>query len=587
MSGPEPGTDAGTPDAARGIAPAGEVELVGRRGVSGWLAPRADGTFPLVEIHLHGHHMRSLRVRHVADDGRGRFSIPFAESFLRYVPGPGALRFVVDGAPLPVVVDELPVRPDALGEQELAERLEAGFFLAKFGGLRLPLELDTGWQERTFAHYAHVRDTMRELFDYDVHAAYGTLLGIVREGAFIDGDDDFDASFHSRKTSARAVRDELFEIATTLAARGEDVQLSGRKFLHWYGRGSKIDLFPSWSRGPHFFQAHVVGGPYAHVFDAGYREIEFKGRAVSVPVDAEGALAATYGSGWRTPDPLFQWRVQPEARRAMRRLRLTAGQMSLVQWERRFAGLDQPDDAGSGAARADGAGSDGAGADDAGSDADHDGTRGSELAHLAAHRITDRITGVIDLGCGSGQDTRVVAGTLPALGLDGSRAALAAAASRGDEHTRFVRVDVGDARKLRRTIRPLTSAGPVAVYARQLFEAVELETEETARAVLERELQPGSLVLAEIVVGEETQPERGVPLLRAIDPRELAARWTRSRAFALELLEHEPSTGVARIVLRRRSDRARRAARAVARVRRVASRVSRAGRRRATAGEGG
>lgn len=555
----------------------GVVELVSPERLHGWLRPRPDGSFPIVEIRLHGRTVRRLRVVRTLEDGTGQFRIPLAESLLRYVPGPGGLRFFVDDIELPVLADELPERPNALGADILEARLAEGYFVTKFGGFRLPLEIDASWQERTFALYAHVRSTMLELFGYDVHAAYGTLLGIVREGAFIDGDDDFDTTFHSRHTSARAVRDELFEIATTLAARGEDVQLSGRKFVHWYHQGAKVDLFPAWTSGENYFQAHVVGGPFADVFAAGYREIEFKGRPLSVPVEAEGALAATYGPGWRTPDPLFQWRLQPEAARAMRALRVTPGQLSLVQWERTWAAsavasTRSPERVASGTS--------------APVAATPDDRRlpasaaASDFAHLAAHRISPRITGVVDLGCGDGRDTLTVAAGRPALGLDASRAAIAAATSRASESVRFERVDVADAKALRAALGPLATAGPVAVYARRLLECVEKTAEDTVLRVLRRSLQPGSLVIIELKTHPAPEPVLGVPLHREVDPRALVRRWTKGEHFAVELNEHDATADVARIILRRRGpvDRkfralasrvSKRASRAAARLRRA------------------
>jgi len=543
-----------------------------------------------VEIRLHGRLVRSVKVINELEDGGGLIRMPLAESLLRYVPGPEALELTADGVQLPVDVCELPDRPDALGVEALDARLAEGHFVTKFGGLRLPLELDVAWQERTFDHYAHVRATMLELFGYDVNVAYGTLLGIAREGAFISSDDDFDTTYHSRQTKARDVRDELFEIATTLAARGEDVQLSGRKFLHWYSpRGAKLDVFPAWTRGEDYFQTHVVGGPHAAVFAAGYHEIEFKGRAVSAPIDAEGALAATYGPGWRTPDPLFQWRVQPAARPAMRAVRLTAGQISLVQWERMYAaalreaakqGVDVPPAA--------------------------PGGPPSDFARTVAGMLGPRIRAVVDLGCGDGRDTLTVAGGRPALGIDGSRAAIAAA-QRRFEHAaapagtsiarpasavgpgttgavRLERLDVDDAPALTSALDPLTTTGRIAVYARGLVDSVEERTELVLLRSLRRSLPAGSLVFLEFTTCEAPPAALDNPLHRGVDPDRLVRRWLRGAYFAIELLEHDPEQGVARVGLRRRSAVGRRWHQRSARVQRRLRRTARRVRRRLSRG---
>ncbi|NLF06293.1 MAG: LicD family protein, partial [Actinomycetales bacterium] len=214
--------------------PPGEVERLAPDGLRGWVRRGADGEYPLVDLVIQGRKVRSLRVVRDLDEERGMFKIGLAESLMRYVPGPEAIVLSVDGTPLPVAETTLGAREDALDRAALDARFTSGHFVTKFGGLRLPLDLDLDWQERTFAHYERCRALMRELFDHDLHVAYGTLLGLEREGGFISSDDDFDTTYHSRRTTVRGVRAELFDIVTTLAARGEDVQLSGRKLVHWY-----------------------------------------------------------------------------------------------------------------------------------------------------------------------------------------------------------------------------------------------------------------------------------------------------------------------------------------------------------------
>src|SRR5690606_24591380 len=129
-------------------------------------------------------------------------------------------------------------------------------------------------------------------------------------------------------------------------------------------------------------------------------------------------------------------------------VRVTPGQMSLLQWERHYARGEAPEDG------------------------------PSELARFAAAHRNARTVGVIDLGCGDGRDTLTVAGELPALGIDGSRAAVEKAERRaGREGVRFARADVGHAKALRALLTPLTARGPVLVYARRLLDSVEEATE--------------------------------------------------------------------------------------------------------------
>lgn len=512
----------------------GRVEVLSLDTIRGWVARRPDGTFPEIDVSVGGVVVRQLRPIFRLDTPHGGFKFRIHHTLGRYVAGPGSVELRVDGDPLPVTRDELPSNPGAEPVAELAELLAAGHFVTKKGHLQRSIDQDTDWQERTFAFYDQARETFRELFGYDLAITYGTLLGYGRERDFVAGDDDFDTAYLSRATSAAEVRAELLDIVCTLIERGEDVRVFRGNLFHWHGPdGALIDVFASWVEGPNYFLTFAVGGPHADVVAQGFEEVELKGRTVLAPRDVDGMLTAIYGPDWRTPDPLFQWAVQPAARKAMRAVSLDEVELARVHWTRFYGeerAVPEP----------------------------------SPFARWVAQRLPAELGTVIELGCGNGRDTAAVAQGRRALGLDYSPTAIEHnRAAWGHTGIEFRQVDVSDAASLRLATASYLADGPVAVYSRFFIHAIPGSAEAVLRRFLRRRLPVGSHVFLEFRTAKDKDAPKvfGEHFRRFVDPDKLIRRFCRDGHF--EVVHDERGHGlavykdedpyVARIVLVKRS----------------------------------
>ena len=188
--------------------------------------------------------------------------------------------------------------------------------------------------------YAAVRDALREESGKDLFVLYGTLLGAVREGDFIPGDDDFDVGYVSDHADPREVRRESLRIMHALAHRGFDLSVNraGRPFrVHPPAGGGgdlHLDARPVWFRdGRVWAHKRYVGGLGVVDF-LPVRTHDLRGVEVLVPRNPEGFLASYYGEGWRVPDPSFtnqQADLPPAHRRQLAAAQLSVAEMRHLQ----------------------------------------------------------------------------------------------------------------------------------------------------------------------------------------------------------------------------------------------------------------
>lgn len=152
----------------------------------------------------------------------------------------------------------------------------------------------------------------------------GTLLGAVREGRFIDHDDDVDIAVVMSAASPEDAAKQWLAGIKVLTDRGLVKGSKGRTrrnpcvFKLESATGVNIDVFPAWFEGDSLYV-------YPHTSGELSREqlLPLKACAATglpVPRDAEAMLAVNYGSGWRVPDPAYQfpWQAANERFKAFR-----------------------------------------------------------------------------------------------------------------------------------------------------------------------------------------------------------------------------------------------------------------------------
>ena len=350
-------------------------------------------------------------------------------------------------------------------------------------------------------------------FGVDAFLAYGTLLGAVRGGSFIAHDNDADISYLSRYENPSDIAAESFAMQRWLVERGWHVSRSTAGFLQvWSQEGvdaqRKIDIFTSYFCGDHFAVERWVRAPLARADLVPLGEIQLEGVTFPAPARPETLLAATYGEGWRVPDPAFAFRPP---RSTSARAEGWFGE----QWASRWRWNQEADEAAA--------------------------LEPSGFARWVEDQL-DRDDMVIDVGCGVGGDARWLARDgRRVTGMDYADRAvdrareLALAAGSGAQ---FETVTLYDLRHVvARTAQIVTThaASPV-LYAHRLLDSVTDLGRTNLWQMARMTRGPVFLSFATPFTPEGTAPPLPAPYLQALDPDEVA-REIESRGGVVERRE--------------------------------------------------
>ena len=512
----------------------GKVSELTLKRVRGFVRKRDDGSIPNIVLRIAGKNIKELRPYTKLNTETPAFKFRFHQSLAQYIRDVNDIQFLVDGNVLPVEYADIPVRKKSKHIDELIEKISGNFFISKKGEVLKSLRDDIEWQDSVFSFYDYARAKFKALFGYDLYITYGTLLGLEREQNFIVGDDDFDTAYLSKHSRPDLIKAEFRKIVSTLSASGEKISIPRGNLIQWKGKnGEKIDVFISWIQDRDYYLTFAVGGPYAGLFEDGFEEVEFVGRSVLAPVRRREYVEAIYGSGWRTPDPLFQWRVQPKARKVMNKVKLTELERVKEHWSN-FYGSDKAP------------------------------PQPSDFATFVASKLPENIRYVVDFGCGNGRDTETVGNGRMALGVDYSKSAIEYNRARAKPNTSFEQVDASSAKSLDMGLSKFVSSQPIAFYSRFVVHAISDDAEKLLLKFLKRNLKPKSILFLEFRTNQDSDTRKafGEHFRRYVDPDLFLERVRKGGQFKVVYdkrghgmaVYKDEDPHVCRLIIKRRGD---------------------------------
>ena len=176
--------------------------------------------------------------------------------------------------------------------------------------------------------------------------AYGTLLGAVREGAVLGHDSDADLGYVSVHTDPVDVARESFRVQRLLAAEGWRItRYSGAAFKIEVTEADVtrgLDVFGGFLDGGRLHLMGEIGTPFERDWILPLGTAQLEGRTMPVPARPEKLLEATYGPGWRVPDPAFEFTTPHRTVRALNDW-FRGTQPGIRHWERRASMMaDKP-----------------------------------------------------------------------------------------------------------------------------------------------------------------------------------------------------------------------------------------------------
>lgn len=245
---------------------------------------------------------------------------------------------------------------------------------------------DSGMRERLLARSKVLTDQLAEL-GYVPYITGGTLLGAVRAGELLPHDDDTDLGIllpheHPSDLSLDSYRleDQLNDLGYTVV-RHSTAHLQVM-FLYETGEiDHYIDIFSGFYRGDdEFCQPFHVRADVPRTSIVPTQTMRVAGLDFPAPAVPEDWLASCYGPGWRTPDPSFQFVTPLATRRRFDSWFGDSQNTNRLYWEA-FHGRQR-----------------------------ERSLRNGDARHLRAlSRLLPKDAPVADLGCGTGQLTRVIA----------------------------------------------------------------------------------------------------------------------------------------------------------------------------------
>ena len=333
--------------------------------------------------------------------------------------------------------------------------------------------------------------------------AYGTLLGAVREGTFLGHDNDADVGYVSRHTHPIDVIRESHRVQRAVERQGYATSRhSGGAFKidvpDADGSVRGLDVFGGFFAEGHLALLGEIWAPYDREWIFPLGTVTLDGRELPAPADPERLLAATYGPGWRVPDPAFQYVKDPDVQRRFDEW-FRGTRLHRAAWDHRYglARLLPP------------------------YQPPHDISR-------YLHEREDPDTWVLDIGCGRGRDARWLAKQgRRVVGLDYSGVAMQFVQAAALEQGWPLELRTMNLLELRHVLSwgalLASRPGPRTVLARHLVDSTSTYGVDNFWRLVSMVLRPGDRVHLEFLTEEIVDPEGRPSLIRALDPSVVSA----------------------------------------------------------------
>jgi hypothetical protein len=372
---------------------------------------------------------------------------------------------------------------------------------------RITTTFDTRDPEQTKPLLDSTERLLAALHDAGVDAfpAYGTLLGAIREQDFIGHDSDVDLGYVSRHTHPLDVARESFRLERALREQGFAVdRYSAAAFkvdvVEADGGVRGLDVFGGYFLNGLLYLLGEIGTPFEEEWIFPLGTCTLAGRTLPAPARPEKLLEATYGPGWKVPDPAFHFETP---RTTVRRLNgwFRGIRVHRNEWDRRYSRV-------------------------------RDKVPALEPSALASHVAEqEQVHRLVDVGSGRGGDALWFARQgVPTIGLDYARGASRAVRRLADQEGLDLRLDWMNLHETRTVIahgaRIARLDGPVTMLANHLVDSTDRRGLEALARLARMSLSGGGRLYADFDAlrpGETYEAGGPRDAVRPRDPDDVAA----------------------------------------------------------------
>ena len=187
---------------------------------------------------------------------------------------------------------------------------EKGFAFGPHGFTQT-FELRTDEEKSKVANeLGKVLEWLNNEFGVAAFVSSGTLLGLVRDGKFIDHDDDVDICYISNTEGEKAILEERESIVAFLRDKGCRLTPSGVAHYWCMTPGKQhLDIFTGFMEGDNCSMNPFSRNEVKMDAVLPLQTSIYHGATLYLPAKPEILLEANYGPDWKVPDPLwsFNW----------------------------------------------------------------------------------------------------------------------------------------------------------------------------------------------------------------------------------------------------------------------------------------